>query len=50
VPGLKLIFIPSTVAATTDFDEIPFPNGKGQVKEKIIGFLRDLRDLCGKSF
>jgi len=36
--GLKSTFIPSPMASTTDFDEIPFPDGKGQVRERIIWF------------
>ncbi len=46
-PGSKLTFIPSLTVSTTDFDEIPFLDRKGQVRKRTIGFLRDLRVLCG---
>ena len=49
-PGSKLTFIPSLTVSTTDFDEIPFPVGKGQVREKVMDLLRVLRVLCGKTF
>jgi hypothetical protein len=49
-PGSKLTFIPSLTVSTTDFDEIPFLDRKGQVRERTIGFLSVLRVLCVESF
>ena len=33
-----------------DFNAIPFPNGKGQVRGRNPGFLRDLCVLCGEIY
>jgi hypothetical protein len=47
--GSKATFISSSKASATDFHEIPFPNGKGQVRKRVVGLLCDLCVLCGES-
>ena len=48
--GLTIIFHPVSSGRNDRFREIPFPVGKGQVRERIVGLLCVLRVLCGKTF
>jgi hypothetical protein len=42
--GLKPAFILSSKGQSADFREILFPNGKNQVRGRIVGFLCGLCD------
>ena len=56
VPGLFCLFVLSPVSllimdflagSIANFQEIPIPKGKGQVRERLSDFLRYLRVLRG---
>ena len=44
--GSKVTFIPSLMDSTADFIEIPFPNGKGQMRERQIFLPLELWAYC----
>ncbi len=47
---MKVNFNHDFWTSTADFYEIPFPNGKGQVRENFPDFLCDLSVLCDECF